>query len=197
MQKLLHLLQYLRPLSSNLLAVLEQSLRYKSLSKGQHLMREGQALRLILFVESGMLRCYHKCRDVITTSRFLIDGEVYAVDALEDVSGLSGQSIQALENSEVWYLSHDQLEDIYRQFPEFNLHGRLLMQRHVVLAEKVRYMLQLPMKAERYQYFRDHFPALVKRTPVSDLASYLQMSEFTLCRVRQACKLGSGNVAGN
>lgn len=51
------------------------------------------------------------------------------------------ESIQAIEKSDVLCSNHEQLEEIYRTFPEFDFISKVLLQKYYTLSEQRLYSL--------------------------------------------------------
>ncbi|HEX8333454.1 MAG TPA: Crp/Fnr family transcriptional regulator, partial [Segetibacter sp.] len=96
----------------------------------------------------------------------------------------SYESIQALEDCIVYYISYEELQFVYRNFPEFNYIGRVLLERYYMLSEQRLYSLRMQRSQERYDYLLEHFPELILRVPAKFLASYLGITEVTMSKIK-------------
>ena len=96
----------------------------------------------------------------------------------------SYESIQALEDCIVWYISFEELKSIYRAFPEFNFVGRVLTEKYYCLSEQRLYSMRMMRSNERYRYLMDHNPELILRVPAKYIASYLGLSEAHLSVIK-------------
>ena len=96
----------------------------------------------------------------------------------------SYEAIQAIEDCELYFIEYDELQFIYRHFPEFNFIGRVLTEKYYTLSEQRLYSMRMQRASERYQYLLDHFPELVKRVASKYLASYLGVTEVTLSKIK-------------
>ena len=96
----------------------------------------------------------------------------------------SYESIQALEDCELFYMDYRDLQQIYRNYPEFNFVGRVLTERYYSLSEQRLYSMRMMRAKERYEYMTTHHPELVKRVPAKFLASYLGISEVMLSIIK-------------
>ena len=70
----------------------------------------------------------------------------------------SKESIQALEDSVVHYITHRELEYMYKTFLEFNYNGRVLAQQYYIQSEQRLYSLRMHRASERYAYLLEHHP---------------------------------------
>jgi len=96
----------------------------------------------------------------------------------------SYESIQALEDCQLYYIDHSELQHIYRYYPEFNFVGRVLTEKYYMLSEQRLYTLRGQKASERYVYLRDNHPEIIQRVPSKYIASYLSASEETISRIR-------------
>ena len=96
----------------------------------------------------------------------------------------SKENIQALEDCLLFYVSYDELQYAYQNFPDFNTIGRILTQKYYQLSEQRLYSLRMQRAVERYLFLVDHFPQIIQRVPLKYIASYLGITEETLSRIR-------------
>ena len=96
----------------------------------------------------------------------------------------SYESIQALEDCELQYISYDELQYTYRNFPEFNFIGRVLTEKYYTLSEQRLFSIRMQRASERYQHLRENFPELIERVASKYLASYLGVTEVTLSKIK-------------
>ena len=184
MMEVLHYLESIYPMSDGLKEHLAVTLKEKQLAKKEYLLRAGQVSRRICFIAHGLLRCFYIKEDQEVSSWFMKEGDV--IVSVESFFGQSEsyEAIQALEDSLLYYITYDELEDIYRHFPEFNFIGRVLLEKYYTLSEQRLYSLRMQRSRERYEYLLEHHPELVLRVPLKYLASYLGIQEETLSRIR-------------
>ncbi|MOA17822.1 hypothetical protein D3C78_1380910 [compost metagenome] len=92
--------------------------------------------------------------------------------------------IETMEDSMFITLSFTKLQQLYREFPEFNIIGRIITEQYYVQSEARAIALRQHSAEERYKTLLKSDPELIKRVSVTVLASYLGMSRETLSRVR-------------
>ena len=61
----------------------------------------------------------------------------------------SHQYIQALDDCVTWSISFQELQEIYRKFPGFNLHRAVLLEKYYIESEKRQRILSLHTAIER------------------------------------------------
>lgn len=187
MEQLLGLLNALQSLSPELAAHLSAILKHRQYKKKDHLLREGMVSNHVYFVEQGLLRAYtNNGKGEVITNWFMKEGDViFSVESfLEQQPSL--ESIVALEEVSVYYISYEELSTIYQLFPEFNYHGRVLTEKYYTLSLKRGASIKKKTAQERYHLLLQQEPHLLKRAPLQDIASYLGMSPEMLSKVRSA-----------
>jgi CRP-like cAMP-binding protein len=185
MKELLSFLSTIQPLSPALRAHLESILQFRELKKKELLLDIGQVCRNISFVESGLFRCYYLNGTKQVCSWFMKEGDVITSVGSFYSQQPSYECIEALEPCRIYYISFEQLQAIYFDFPEFNFTGRVLTEKYYQLWEQQRYMLKMARVRERYKYLLEHHADLERRVPRGYLASYLGITQETLSRLRK------------
>lgn len=96
----------------------------------------------------------------------------------------SEEYLELLEPTVALSITYDQLQVLYRDFPEFNYTGRLLIEKYYVLSEQRATHLRSRTATERYELLLQNFPAVFQRVAVQHIASHLGMAPETLSRLR-------------
>ena len=155
------------------------------LSKKSWLLREGEVSEYEAYVVKGCLRKY--CVDD--------DGaEIILQFAIEDwwvgdIGSFTQQTpskvfVQALEDSELLLIHHDEKERLFEKVPAFERMFRLMLQRsYTVLQDRFVDTLARPAD-ERYLQFLEKYPGVVQRVPQHYIASYLGITPEFLSRIR-------------
>jgi CRP-like cAMP-binding protein len=175
----------IEPLPDGLAARLQDIVREKTLARREHLIRAGKICRNIYFIREGLLRCYYFNGSKEVSSGFLKEEDI-CIDVESFFEQRFGdENIQALEDSVIEYISHEQLESIYRDFPSFNRWGRLLTQKYYLLCYRRMKSLWMKSCADRYQWFRKNCPDLFLRVPAKYLSSFIGMTETMISRLKE------------
>lgn len=157
----------------------------KNVTKGSILIRQGQAVNKIFFVESGCLRSY--CVDKSGkehTLQFAIKdwwiSDYIAIHSNETAT----LNVECLMDSNIIEFNSKKLDGIHALFPEFEPFQRKNLERHVVSLHK-RILNQLQLTApERYELFKEQYPDIEQYTPNYHIASYLGITQQSLSRIR-------------
>jgi len=184
MDQLLTFIGALQPLSTPLEEALRQFLRREELPRRHWLLQPGQVSERIYFIEKGVVRGYYLKDDREVTSWFMKESDFIISIASFYTRQPAQEYIELLEDAVFLSIRFDQLQHLYRQFPEFNTIGRLLTEHYYVLSEQRATNLRMQSAGERYQQLLTDFPAIFQRVPLKYIASHLGLSPETLSRLR-------------
>lgn len=184
METLLQYLNGIYPLGDNLKSRLAELLQSRELTKKSYLLKSGHVCQHIYFIERGLLRCFYLNHEAEVCSWFMAEGDVItSVESFFNQTR-SYESIQALEDCTLHYISFKDLETLYKDFPHFNYIGRVLTQKYYKLSEQRLYSIRMQRASERYEYLIEHHSELVLRVPAKYLASYLGITEVTMSKIK-------------
>ena len=184
-------LRSIHPVSEGLEAALRE-MEIIDVPKHTILLREGQREDYAWIVLKGLLRTYYIKDGEDICSRFNHESQVLIAVATFYSRTPSHEYIEALEDSILAQIHYDQLQRIYREFPEFNFHARVLTEGYFTLSEQRLYLLRKNSAEERYRYFMAHYPEWLLRVPLKYIATFLGMNLETLSRIRKKVSLGPG-----
>jgi CRP/FNR family transcriptional regulator, anaerobic regulatory protein len=184
MTALLYYLQSIRPLPPELYEHLQQVVKRKWLAPKEYLLTEGQVCGHVYFIHKGLLRCYALQGATEVCSWFMKEKDICVSVESFFRQQISRENIQALEKTELYFISYAELQHIYRRFPDFNFTGRLLTEKYYQLSEQRLLAMRLRSSQERYRWLMESDPELLLRVPAKYLASYLGMSAVMLSNIR-------------
>lgn len=156
------------------------------ISKGDTLLRAGQAVSYQYYVRSGCLRTF-----------FLDEaGKEYTVQfAVNDwwisdyTAFFTGEKsilyIECIQEAEIFQLSKESMEQLYHEVPSIETFFRKKMERFFASFQKrILSDLALPAK-EKYQRFMETYPQIEQSIKNYHLASYLGITTESLSRIRK------------
>lgn len=184
---MINIFQYLEsihPLPEGLPEHLERVLKKKTLSRREYLLRAGQVCRSIYFIEKGLLRCYAVQGTTEVCSWFMKEGDICISVESFFRQQYSHENIQALENAEVQYMNYEELQHIYKEYPDFNYTARVLTEKYYLLSEQRLLAMRMRRSHERYAWMMEYFPELLQRVPAKYIASYLGITEVMLSTIK-------------
>jgi len=184
MEQLLDFLSSVHPMSTALRSRLTQILQCRQLDKKEYLLKAGQVCRNIYFIQGGLVRCYYLKDEAEVCTWFMKEGDVVISIQSFYTQTPGHEYIQALEPTEAHYISFDQLQQIFIEYPEFNVTGRIVTQiYHQHWAHQL-FAIRMQTAQERYQWLMRHHAELIARVPAKYLATYLDIAEVTLSKIR-------------
>lgn len=184
MERLLQFLKSIHPLSVELQEHLGQILKPLELKRKDYLLKAGHVCRNICFVDSGLLRCYYSQKDNETSSWFMKEGDVIVSIESFFQQLPSYEWIQALENTVVYGITFNELQHIYRTYPEFNFVGRVVLEKYYQLWAQQLYALRMKTGLERYSWLLENHFELTQRVPAKYIASWLGINETHLSLIK-------------
>ena len=174
----------IQPISPALSQALAAVVRPETLPARHLLLRPGEVARRVYFLETGLVRGYTLLHGREVSSWFMQAGD-FVISVLSFFAQQpSAEYLELLEPAVVHSISHHELQQLYRDFPEFNYVGRKLIEKYYVLSEQRAQNLRARTAVERYELLLRDFPTVFQRVAVQHIASHLGMAPETLSRLR-------------
>jgi CRP-like cAMP-binding protein len=184
MEMLMQYINSIYPLSTEVKETLSQHLKRKEFKRKEFILKEEQICKSIYFIEKGLLRCFYIKGAKEVSSWFMKEGDmVISVESFFKQQP-SYEAIQVLEDCILYSLEYENLQEMYRKFPEFNFPARKITENYYALSEQRLYSLRMQRASERYKFLLEKHAELIKRVPSKYLSSYLGISEETLSRIK-------------
>lgn len=184
MKDLLEKLKQIAPISRSLEDLIIKNLKRVELKKKDYLLEEGQIAKSIFFLERGTCRAFYFSEDKEITNWFMSDGDIVISVFSFFTQSPSMEYIQLLEDATLYSMSYHQLQSIYHQFPEFNLHGRIITEQYYILSEQRNFALKKQTAKQRYDNLLNQYPHILQKASLGQIASYLGINQETLSRIR-------------
>ena len=164
--------------------ILENLAERRDLNKGEMLIHQGQISRYIVFVAKGMLRQYYFKNGKEVTEHFSYEGCI-----LMCIESLLKQEptrlvAEALEPATVYLLPYDRLLKLSEDIREINIFYPKVLEFSLITSQIKADSWRFETARERYNLLMKTHPEVIKRAPLSHIASYLLMTPETLSRVR-------------
>lgn len=93
--------------------------------------------------------------------------------------------IEAMEDSEIFFISHKDIHGLYETHPNWGKFGRLLAEHFFTIAQTRTEELLFFSPEERYSRLLKMHPAIVERIPAYHISSYLGIANPSLSRIRK------------
>lgn len=185
MEEIIALLHSIRPMSSALEQHLRHILRRRTFQRKEVLLKAGEIAGEILFIRKGLIRSYVLLDGKPVSNWFMKEGDItIAVESfLWQVA--SDEFLQALEESECWGISRDELWDTYQRYPEFLWTGLLITNTYYTRSIKRERAQRRLDPNEKYALMMRTEPELMRRVANIHMASYLDVSSRTYAGMRK------------
>ena len=168
--------------SSELKAYLLDVLQQQTIKRKTKVLRVGQIRDRIYFIEKGLFRCYVMRGDAEICKWFMREGNIMiSVNSFFNRKD-STEIIEALEESEVYWITFAQLQEMYGLFPEFRRVGQRLTEIYYCASEVRADDLRMKNSDELYKDWIADNPELAGRINKSHIASYFGVTLSTLSR---------------
>ena len=162
----------------------QQIMHYQKYPKHHLLHESGTICNHFYIIISGMARVFHYKEDKDITCHFSAEQEsITTIDSFIQRKK-SKYNIEALEDLEVFAITHADLENLFESNPKYERFGRLFLQQiYIDLVERID-DLQLRTAQERYKTLLEKKPELFQRVSLKHIASFLSITPETLSRIR-------------
>ena len=177
--------------SSNLVSLsvakeIADQFQHKAIAKNEFLLTEGKVCDEYFFLEKGYMRVFaHDTDGNDVTTGFGSQGQiVFEISSFFNRTR-SKENIQALTDCEGWYITYQQLNNLFHTLPEFREFGRSILVRGFS-ALKIRMLSMITETAEeRYAHLLKTNPDIFQHAPLKYIASYLGITDTSLSRIRK------------
>lgn len=183
-EKLVEKLNSLSPLSNELADRIRSLAKITTYRAGDLILKEGDICRSACLVLKGLTRSFYINGELDITSRFMEEGFIVTSWPSYYTQKPGNEFIEAAEETTLACLAYDEIQQLYIDFPEFNINVRRQVEFAFYLAEQRTQLLRKHTAEEKYKIFLDNHPTLMQRVPLKHIATYLGKNEETLSRVR-------------
>lgn len=182
MPDLASILRSVSTLSDESLELIKPFVTPVTYPKGKHLYRAGRIENLVYFLEKGLVRAYQGEHQL--TFWFGVEGEIILPFNSYTRREAAYESIQLLEHSVLYQIAIPDLHRLYETHLDWANWGRKLAEREMVKLDQIYISRQGKTAAERYRELLEQHPDWLQRIQLGYLASYLDVTQVTLSRIR-------------
>lgn len=161
-------------------------LEHKTLKRKQLLLNIGDNCRTINYVVKGCLRMYTSDERGKEHIVMFAPENWWCTDLFSfHTAAAATHTIDALEDTQILQISHDNLEKLYVQIPKFERFFRILFQNGFIMYQN-RITTELALPADqKYERFKLLYPGLQQRIAQKHIASYLGITPVFLSMLRK------------
>jgi len=174
------------PMPDELLADVNELVKVKTYKKGDILLQPGKIADYACFIVKGLVKSYYVPENDISEviTKFLFEKSIITSIFSFYSRRPGNEYIVALEDTVVVCLHYDDMQQLLKKHPAYNYIIRVITEQYLYFSEIELYNMRKPLAEDRYNFFIKHFPHLLQRLALKDIASYLGMSVETLSRIR-------------
>ncbi|RAJ33009.1 Crp/Fnr family transcriptional regulator [Pedobacter cryoconitis] len=185
-QPIFDFLRLYRAISESDQTLINLQLQFRKVKEGEVLLQQGKLARELFFVCKGILKIVSFSDKGNPVTQFFLKEHRFCtiLNSLND-SVPANESIIAACDAELIVLSKDKLLHLYDAIPYFKDLTTTIFQQSLLEKIKVRNSYMGEDATTRYQKFILQQPDIALRVPLSDVASYLGITQQSLSRIRK------------
>ena len=158
----------------------------KEITKNSFLLKEGRVSDEYFFLENGFIRAF--ANDIegndVTTNFYSNCQVVFEVSSFFNRT-VSKENFQAIVDCEGWYITYEQLNNLFHSMHEFRDFGRSILVKGFS-SLKTRMLSMITETAEqRYDTLLKTNPEIFQHAALKHIASYLGITDTSLSRIRK------------
>jgi CRP-like cAMP-binding protein len=185
-QKLIQFLQGTNLVSQKTAREIANSFTQKEIIRNEFLFKEGRVCNEYFFLEDGFIRAFAydtEGKDV-TTNFYSGNEVVFEVSSFFNRT-ISKENFQAIVDCSGWYITYEQLNNLFHSLHEFREFGRAILVRGFA-SLKIRMLSLITETAEqRYERLLKINPEIFRHAALKHIASYLGITDTSLSRIRK------------
>lgn len=160
---------------------------FKTIKKKKNdiLLSNGKNSQASYFVKKGCLRLFYINEDGKDVTRYIAFENQFATELVSFITNEPAQeTIQVIENSELLYITHDDFRHLMTIVPKWKDFYNIYLEKAYVNNSKRLISFTTLDASERYKQLFKINPNIVKRLPNKIVASYINISNETLSRIK-------------
>ena len=172
-------------ISDNILDEIVSHFKPLTAKKNNLLLSQGETCNKLYFVNKGCIRTYYITEQGHEKTRFIAFEGMIATSLTSFISQQpSFEFVDVLENSELLYISRSNFYKLTNDFPDWGkFYVKLLESAYVYQNKKIEELVTLSAGG-RYAILMKEHPGYIQRLSNKILASYLDISQETLSRLK-------------
>jgi CRP-like cAMP-binding protein len=154
-------------------------------SKNEILLSNGKNSQVSYFVKKGCLRIFYIDEEGKDITRYIAFENQFATELVSFITNEPAQeNIQVIEKSELLYITHDDFRTLIKTIPKWKDFYNIYLEKAYVNSSKRLISFTTLDASERYKQLFKINPNIVRRLPNKIVASYINISQETLSRIK-------------
>lgn len=184
MQELEKAISSISILSPKVMTIFVAAFQQWSVPKDHFLIREHEVGDYIFFIKKGIARIYYFKNGKEITEWIASDEQFFLSITSFFERSPSRLIIQTLEPAEVMGIHYNDLTRLASEYHEVETLYRKVLSRSLILSQYRMDSIQFETAQQRYEGLVKNSPEIIKRVPLSYIASFLGVTLETLSRIR-------------
>ena len=161
-------------------------LKRKEFKAKTQLVREGSIANSLYFIETGLLRTYHLLDGKEINTYFACDKQFIAAFSSFISQKPSFEILEVIEDSIVYELPYNILNELYIASRKFEKLGRILAEKNYLCVLDRTFTMQTKTAKQKYlDFLQTYDKKIIQRVPQHQIASFLGIAPESLSRVRK------------
>lgn len=161
-------------------------IHHKTFRKGEIILNAGDVCKEFYFITQGLLRSFHRMSNGSERTYVICrENDIFTEHSSFISQTPSTDFIEAIEDTEVLYISYEDLMTLYKNYHAWESVGRKVSDiNFVVSKERLRSMMN-DDAITRYKRFLHSYQNILHRIPQHIVASYLGITPQSLSRLKK------------
>ncbi len=184
---LIALLNQLKPISVELQDAISEKFLPVQVKKNRMLVTEGSVCNYMWFLVDGLVCSWVNLPgedDDETITRLMTPGYVVVSPLSFYSNAPSVENIEVLKDASFFRIHKTDLDDMYKDFPEFNYHTRILTEQYACTITRRELLLRHQDVEERFKYFIKNYGHLLQFINERYAASFANMNRATFNKLK-------------
>lgn len=182
---LIDYLNKISPISEATQKALESLISIKKYPKKTFLVQKDKVNTTLHFIKKGCVREFYTNTEGVEYSTWFGFEHDFVINVRSFFTQQpSAKSIQTIEDSIIYQISHKDIYALYDAYPDFERVGRILVEQYLIQLDHAIEQIQTPNALLRYEKLVKDYSNILQRVPLTMIASYLGITLETLSRIR-------------
>lgn len=177
-------IQEIYPISNENAEVFQNHFNEWSVAKDTLILKE-KDVSYFYFLKKGSIRIYYYKNDKEITEWISLDGNFFLSIVSFFEQKPSSLIIQSIEPCEILSIKYQDLQELLHKNNEIQVLFHKMIVQSLILSQHRMYSIQFHSANERYLELITHQKEIVKRIPLTYIASFLGITLETLSRIRK------------
>lgn len=158
--------------------------KHQQFEKNTILLEEGKTCKHLYFLVSGSVRTYYYLKGKDITHWVYPSNSLFTSWGSYILQNPSSEYIETTDDCELISISYDDWQNLYKEHPELERFGRLIMEEQMALIDEFYKGYYFLTAKEKYELLTNAYPQITQIANLGHIASMLGISQETLSRIR-------------